>query len=213
VNLLAALAVVAALTSPAAATCEVTDAQLTWGFKESFRSYISSSIANGEWTVSDGATYDTPAFGFAGGTGAVPGTVAFPGSIEFTGHGGILDTTIANPQLVLDGSSTATLLLDVSGTTQEGQPVDERAVPFATVDVSTGLTDAPAELTAAGAAAFGTYPAGEELDPLTVTLPEGCSVGEPGNPGLVVGAVGIAAAALAIAWWVWQHRKKSRLIR
>ena len=37
---------------------------------------------------------------------------------------------------MLDGSSRATLLLDVSGTTQQGAEVDEKAVPFASVDIS-----------------------------------------------------------------------------
>ncbi|HEV8012740.1 MAG TPA: HtaA domain-containing protein, partial [Pontimonas sp.] len=32
--------------------CQVEDVSITWGFKESFRSYISSSIANGSWEVS-----------------------------------------------------------------------------------------------------------------------------------------------------------------
>src|SRR5690606_23738697 len=42
--------------------CTVTDAELVWGYKESFRSYISGSIAHGEWTVADGAAYETPNF-------------------------------------------------------------------------------------------------------------------------------------------------------
>ncbi len=63
------------LTIPAKVTtaaegCPVDDATLTWGFKETFRSYISGSIANGEWTVADGATYETPDFGWSDGTGA-----------------------------------------------------------------------------------------------------------------------------------------------
>lgn len=176
--MIGALALAVVLTA-APATCTVEDASITWGFRESFRSYISGSIANGQWTVKDGATYSTPDFGFSGGAGSLTdgvGTLAFPGGIEFTGHGGILDTTIANPQLRFDGTDTATLLLDVTGTTQEGAPVDEKAVEFATVDLARGavdggsyaLVDAPATLTSEGAKAFGTYEAGTALDPLTV---------------------------------------------
>ena len=51
-------------------------------------------------------------------------TIAFAGAIRFTGHGGILDTTVANPVIKWSGG-TGTLYLDVSGTTQEGDPVDE----------------------------------------------------------------------------------------
>lgn len=173
-------AVLVGAPAAAAETCTVEDATLTWGFKESFRSYISGTIANGEWTVGDGATYETPDFGWSGGTGSLvdgTGSVAFEGSIRFTGHAGILDTTVANPQLRLE-EGEVTLLLDVSGTTQGGLPVDEKSVEFATLeqftakqgDDSVVINQASAVLTAAGAAAFGTYAAGDELDPISATL-------------------------------------------
>ncbi|MGV8876288.1 MAG: HtaA domain-containing protein, partial [Rhodoglobus sp.] len=53
------------------ATCSVSDAAITWGVKESLRSYISGTIAHGEWTVSDGASYSTPNFGWSDGAGAL----------------------------------------------------------------------------------------------------------------------------------------------
>ena len=205
--MIAALALAAALA--ASPVCTVDDATMTWGFKESFRSYISGTIANGEWTVSDGATYETPYFGFSGGTGSLDGgvgTVSFGGSIEFTGHGGILDTIVSNPQIVFDGSDTATLLLDVSGTTQEGEPVDLDAVEFATVkldaleqDDAIVLTEAATTLTADGAAAFGTYEAGEALDPIAATIPvaSGCAtVTDRSGVTLLIGA---AFAAIVVA--------------
>jgi hypothetical protein len=190
-------------------TCTVDDATITWGFKESFRSYISGTIANGQWTVADGATYTTPDFGFSGGSGTLTagkGTISFPGSIEFTGHGGILDTTVANPQLRFDGSGTATLLLDVKGTTQQGAPVDEKAVEFATVGLDGGVVEggsyrvdaAPATLTAAGSAAFGTYTAGTTLDPITVAFaasPE-CAPQRSFGPTVVLVMVGGGFAVL-----------------
>jgi hypothetical protein len=185
--------------SPAAAQapgCDVAAATLTWGFKESFRAYIDGSIANGEWTVADGATYDTPTFGFPDGTGLLTGRplegqVDFPGSVRFTGHGGILDTTIANPVLVFDGDDTAVLLLDVSGPTMEGDQVSVAATPFLTVDL-TGqdlavapdgtitIDEAPTTLTADGEAAFPNYPAGTEFDPISATIPVGdCAFTDP----------------------------------
>lgn len=169
----------------AAGDCAVTDASLVWGFKEAFRSYISGSIANGEWTTAGGATYATPDFSWADGTGDIDpetgaGLLAFTGSIEFTGHGGILDTTVADPQVRFDDAGSATLLLDVSGTTQAGDEISEVGVEFASVDLGAAtrtvdgstltFTGAPTVLLPAGAEAFGTYEAGEEFDPITVTI-------------------------------------------
>jgi hypothetical protein len=188
VAVLVAIAVASGPAAGAADTCTVTGSDLTWGFKESFRSYIYSTIANGQWTVSDGATYETPSFGFTNGSGSYDppsgkGTVDFSGTIEFTGHGGILDTIVANPHVRFADASTAYLLLDVSGTTQEGAEIAEQTVEFARIDLAAAAVDvtgdtlhivnAPATLTANGAHAFGTYPAGEPLDPVTLTISTG----------------------------------------
>jgi hypothetical protein len=169
------------VTRAAGSTCEISDATITWGVKESLRSYISGTIANGEWAVSDGATYETPNFSWNAGSGQLAagnGTLAFDGSLRFIGHDGILDTTLSALELRFDGSTTGHLIFDVSGTTQDGTPVDETGVEFADIDTSgftvaggtATLAAAPATLTEAGSAAFGTYPAGEELDPITVTF-------------------------------------------
>ena len=197
--------------------CTVEASSLAWGFKESFRSYISGSIANGEWTVADGATYETPLFGWTDGEGHYDpatgeGVLAFQGSIEFTGHGGILDTTVANPVIEFVDGDSAVLLLDVSGTTQEGKPVDQAGVEFADIDLSSAtvvqagavltVTDAPATLSAPGAAAFGTYPAGEELDPLsfTLTIDEACATA---SAPVEVGGENSAATAPDLGWLAW----------
>ena len=158
--------------------CPVAAAELDWGFKESFRAYL-DGVADGGWTVLDGATYETPLFGFtgAGGYDATSGDadLAFTGSVRFTGHGGVLDTTIANPRVVIDGDR-AVLLLDITGTTQAGEPVSQPGVEFAELDLAAAeqlgggdliaLSGIPATLTPAGSAAFGTYGAGEALDPI-----------------------------------------------
>ncbi len=172
--------------------CTVEGAELDWGFKESFRAYIDGSIANGEWTTADGATYETPLFGFTGTGGYDAETgdadVAFAGSVRFTGHGGALDTTIANPRVVIDGER-AVLLLDISGTTQSGETAAQTGVEFAELDLAAAeqgdggdlvaFTGVPAVLTAAGAAAFGTYPAGEALDPLDLRMTVDSACVEP----------------------------------
>lgn len=162
--------------------CEVTDASLVWGFKETFRAYIDGSIANGEWTTEGNASYATPNFTWSDGAGGADEEgaldVAFSGAVRFVGHGGVLDTTVENPRVLIDGDR-AVLLLDVNGTTQSGDPVNEVGVEFAELDLTTAtrthegdtltIADIPAVLTADGSAAFGTYPAGESLDPLTLT--------------------------------------------
>ncbi len=197
-----------------AEACSVDGARLDWGFKESFRSYIDGSIANGEWTTAGDAGYETPAFFWTDGSGdydveSGTGVVGFDGSVRFTGHGGVLDTTIANPRFERDGD-TGILLLDVMGTTQDGRDLTRVAVPFASLDLSgiesatadgvVGLRDVPASLTPEGAEVFGTYEAGEALDPVTLTLPVGCSDGAPAE--VSASAADLAGTALPV-WLIW----------
>lgn len=206
--------------------CDVTDATLSWGFKESFRAYIDGDIANGEWTTADGATYETPSFGWSDGTGRYDpatgtGVIAFTGSVHFTGHDGLLDTTIADPVIRLDGSS-AVLLLDVSGPTMQGEQIDQHDVEFvalSSVEVVGGdavrTLDAETMLTDDGAIAFPNYAAGEAFDPVAVSMTVGkaCAAPSEGGDGgdliepqadttaLTVGVVlgGIVLGLLAVA--------------
>jgi len=182
-------AVPAPVASAQAPGCDVESATLEWGFKESFRAYIDGSIANGEWTVADGATYTTPTFGFSAEAGRLDprgpvGSVDFPGSVRFTGHGGVLDTTIARPVLIFRGADEdALLLLDVSGPTMDGGEVAVTATPFVTIDLTgqdlapvdgvVTIDAAPTTLTADGEAAFANYPAGTAFDPLSAALDVG----------------------------------------
>jgi hypothetical protein len=199
-------------TNPVAqAACTIEDASLDWGFKESFRAYISGSIAHGEWTVADGATYATPLFGWSDGSGALPdgsGEVSFSGSVRFSGHDGILDTTVANPTVRIVDRESAMLLLDVTGTTQQGEPVDASQVEFAELELPpatvaadrTTFVDVPAVLTASGAEAFGTYEAGTELDPLTLSYvaPADCELASPGPPAWLGWALGGTVAVVGV---------------
>ncbi|WP_062069105.1 HtaA domain-containing protein [Demequina sediminicola] len=161
----------------------VADAELAWGFKSGFRAYVESTTANGEWEL-EGVTEEDGIFTWATGQAVLDpedstGAVSTEGSVRFTGHGGALDTTIANPTVELSADG-AYLLLDVSGTTQSGEDVTQDAIRFAELDLesatvttdgnTTTVSDIPAALTEAGAVAFGTYPTGEELDTITVTL-------------------------------------------
>ena len=182
--MLSALALVTALVAGPAPACVATEGGVDWGFKESFRAYLSGSIANGEWTTDGGIGYATPAFTSDELTGEVAldtlsGRLAVDGAIRFTGHEGILDTTVSNLRLELDGQRLE-LVLDVRGTTQEFIEVDTADVLFATGDLTAAewtagqggllLSGIPLTLTEQGAEAFGTYPAGEPLDPLDLRV-------------------------------------------
>ncbi|MFD1859268.1 hypothetical protein EHW97_02270 [Aeromicrobium camelliae] len=179
-----------------AGQCEITGGSLSWGVKESFRAYISGTIANGGWEVSDGASYETPTFTWSPATGSIDpetgaGSVSFTGSVRFTGHDGILDMTLANPTVEFSEDGHATLLLDTRGTDTSGNvavDVTQESVAdlgtIGPVDVASGsaaFTDVPVALSATGAPAFADfYQPGEALDPLTLTFETGpCEDEEP----------------------------------
>ncbi|RLV54978.1 hypothetical protein D9V41_14295 [Aeromicrobium phragmitis] len=188
----------AATAEPSAGRCEITGGSLTWGVKESFRAYISGTIANGGWEVSDGASYETPTFGWSPATGSIDrdtgaGSVSFTGTVRFTGHDGILDMTLANPTVEFAEDGHATLLLDTRGTDTSGevavdvtqQPVADLGV-IGPVDPTSGtmtFTDVPVALSEAGAPAFADfYQPGEALDPLTLVVEVApCGGEEPGD--------------------------------
>lgn len=207
--------------------CAVEDVSITWGFKESFRSYISSSIANGSWEVYGDVGYEIPEFTFTGSSGFLApdrslGEVGFTGGIVFSGHDGILETSLQNPELVVTGPREATLVLDVTGDTMEEVSVNQQNVDFAsvtwdgsweTVDADQGVwrvVDAEVTLTQVGSEAFGTYPAGEVLDPMsfTLSLTPGCLEDDgPSIWWIPGGAVAIAAGLSALALAIRRGRK------
>jgi len=158
-------------------------------------------------------------FSWATGTGAVDpealvGTVMFGGSVRFTGHGGALDTTLANARIEFAGD-VGYLVFDVTGTTQAGEAVAQHDVRFAQFALTPSvrdaagitLTDAATTLTPAGAAAFGTYSAGEQLDPVSasIALPSGCAAAAQSSSGSGATEVTAAGAELtsddtALVW-------------
>ena len=85
----------------------IKSANLGWGVRDSFRNYVRGGIANGSWEL-NGTSYSSDAFNWSNGTGTFKGgkgSISFSGSVRFTGHHGILDTTIANPRLEINGNS------------------------------------------------------------------------------------------------------------
>lgn len=207
--------------------CAITDWRAQWGVKESFRAYLSSSIAGGEWITQGNVDYETPLFQFRGTSGSVSedllaGELSSTGSLRFIGHDGLLDQTLSEPRVRL-GQDQWELVFNVSGDTQEGVSVDAADVAFVTIDVSQARVDAEAgvweltagktQLTSAGAEAFGTYPPGEPFDPIdmTLTTQPGC-LAPPGTSGLFLGlAVGsllsVTLAIVLVRKWRGQERQ------
>ncbi|QTH59507.1 HtaA domain-containing protein [Corynebacterium hindlerae] len=165
-----------------AGVCSATDgkgisqASLSWGVKESFRSYISGNIAKGSWET-NGTTYSGGNFVWNGNAGAVTGNngvIQYTGAVRFTGHDGVLDLNIADPEVQFDGNS-GTLFANVRSSDMDGNSRDFGRVALATLSTQpTGTGDslnltATTALTSEGAKAFADfYPAGIELDPITV---------------------------------------------
>ncbi|MFT4210649.1 MAG: HtaA domain-containing protein [Microbacterium sp.] len=240
VSAVAAIAVPLLLAGPASAAgsvaaetsageCTVAGGDLTWGFKESFRAYISGTIANGTWTEIAPATYSTPDFSWPATDGSYDpatgaGEISFSGGIEFTGHDGLLDTTIANPTLVLAADGTAQLLLDISGLSMDDALAGNTdnvqtyvQTPFVSLDVtSTPLTvgddtisgtAVPTAITAEGFEAFGNYEAGTAFDPVTFTIALSCAAAETATPTASATETLLAdddmTVDLAATAWVW----------
>ena len=168
----------AANKAPAAsADGKVASADLGWGVRDSFRNYIRGGIANGSWDL-NGTTYSDNAFQWAKGTGSFKdgkGSISFTGSVHFTGHHGILDTTISNPRLEINGK-TAVLYATVVGNDMDGKSQNYGEVALLNVDVSglqvsgdkISISGAGTTITAEGAKAFaGFYEAGKDMAPLS----------------------------------------------
>ena len=168
----------AANKAPAAsADGKVASADLGWGVRDSFRNYIRGGIANGSWDL-NGTTYSNNAFQWAKGTGSFKdgkGSISFTGSVHFTGHHGILDTTISNPRLEINGK-TAVLYATVVGNDMDGKSQNYGEVALLNVDVSglqvsgdkISISGAGTTITTEGAKAFaGFYEAGKDMAPLS----------------------------------------------
>ena len=227
------------VTTVPAGECAISVASLKWGFKENFRVYL-EGIAKGGWEL-DGVEYIFPDFVWAAGTGSYSastraGLVDFGGTVRFHGHEGALDTTIRNARLEFAGD-IGYLVFDVAGETQGGQAVDVTAVRFAEFSLAgvnpedgvLTLDSLPVTLTAAGADAFGTYPVGEQLDPVSALVEVGADCGQaapveppattpseepaPGADGgiapvvWILGGIALLALLALIIWLIARRRR------
>jgi hypothetical protein len=206
--------------------CDVRSWEITWGFKESFRSYLTGTIANGGWETSGNISYTTPYFTLTGSSGYLNtegdrGDITGFGRIDFTGHEGFLDQRISGPKFVIESPSRGALYFAVSGDTQEGVSVDEVSVRFAEVNIQRYSVDpgagvwavvsAPVVLTEDGAAAFGTYPAGESMDPIDIQIRVAPNCLERNNlVALWLVGVGSVVAVVMITRLVWRRLQERK---
>ena len=163
---------------------------LEWGVKDSFRNYITGSIAQGSVRATAPASQaadGTITFGGGSGSGdAEDATLGFSGAVAFTGHelagSPALRVTIADPSIVIE-DGVGHLVANVTSRSLDGaEDVVHPRVRLARLDLSgVGVRDGrlvgidvPATLTADGVPAFADfYAAGEPLDPVTFSVPVG----------------------------------------
>ncbi|MFI7024012.1 HtaA domain-containing protein [Micromonospora sp. NPDC049900] len=197
----ASLAVVAPAT---AAPADVTAGSLDWGFKSSFRAYVSTGNGNPPIAVADGATRNadgTFKFPVAGGTydsatGAT--TVNYGGTVVFSYPSHFFKITLANPTVVVDGAGGSLLAdvdLEVSGGGFEPVQIEQAAIatlgtggtnPTVSGD-SVSWSNLTTTLTETGASAFaGFFTAGTALDPTSFTFTTGTGGGGPATPSVTV---------------------------
>lgn len=149
---------------------------LSWGIKSSFIAYLGTAAANGTITPSNGAARSGSGFTWGTGSGVLePGaTVSFPGSVHLTAHDGVLDLTLSNLRVSASSATAGTLIADISSQDMSGNDASGTNVNLASLTFSQladGRANASATITADGAVAFsGFYEAGDELDPLTITM-------------------------------------------
>ncbi|WP_079025401.1 HtaA domain-containing protein [Streptomyces yangpuensis] len=181
----------ALLPATAARAGTVQGGRLDWGIKSSFQSYVTGPVAKGGFKLKSGAaTVGGSLFRFHSATGSYdPATGAFEasysGGVTFQGHqkpDGVyeLDMTVSRPTVRISGGG-GTLYVDVSSKAKDtGTVSNQSQVPFATLGVGginmkggaspLTLTNIAVTLTAQGAQAFaGYYPAGAQLDPLSLS--------------------------------------------
>ncbi|WP_395573892.1 HtaA domain-containing protein [Streptomyces sp. BK79] len=153
----------------------IEDGAVDWGVRRTFREYVTGDIADGKWTLTAGAQDGGALFRFPGGEGTYDDgglTAAFEGAVRFTGAHG-LDLSLSGVRAVVkDGRGT--LYADVRSPGLNGAKVPLVTFTAGELKPADGLvtvTEAPARLTARGARAFGgMYPAGTEMDPVSLAV-------------------------------------------
>ncbi|WP_314615808.1 HtaA domain-containing protein [Streptomyces stackebrandtii] len=185
--------------SATAGTSGLRTAAVDWGVRRTFREYVTGAIAQGKWTLADGAQDGGALFRFPAGKGTYDAKeqtldASFAGSVRFTGAH--LDLTLAEVTAKVTGGK-GTLSADVTsaGTTTKAVPlVTFTARDFAPKNGLAAVTEAPATLTEGGAKAFGgMYKAGTAMDPVSLAVTVDAAAKLPALPDLGSGATSSAA--------------------
>ena len=151
------------------------DGAVDWGVRRTFREYVAGDIARGAWKLSAGAEDGGALFRFPDGEGTFENgdlSASFKGAIRFTGKDG-LDLALSGVRVTItDGKGT--LYATVRGSGADGEKIPLVTFTAKKPVVKDGLVrivEAPTELTARGAKAFGgMYPAGTRMDPVSVAV-------------------------------------------
>ncbi|MFB7127906.1 HtaA domain-containing protein [Kitasatospora sp. NPDC056273] len=167
---------------------------LDWGVKASFRSYIEGPASQGgAIELTGGATRNADGtFHFGLANAAYDLTThalssSFTGGVHFTAHHGALDVALSDLRITTSGT-TGTLTADTASKESVGAADVTRRddVPLVTFTVArdtTNGTPAAAKLTEQGARAFaGFYPAGADMDPLSLLLKQSPATTPPTVP-------------------------------
>ena len=145
-------------------------ATLSWGVKQSFRSYVEMSggtiaVAAGAARTGDGLVAFAAAAesDLAVDGGALLGTGRFPGEVSFQAHGGMLSVALFDPGIEAGADGATLTVADSVG----------RRVVFAKLDLAgmaagpDGAVSLPATITLDGMFILGDhYPPGTVLDPV-----------------------------------------------
>ncbi|KAB1980470.1 hypothetical protein F8144_33610 [Streptomyces triticiradicis] len=155
----------------------IEDGAVDWGVRRTFREYVTGPVAAGRWALASGARDGGALFRFPAGEGTYDRKkhvlkADFHGSVRFTGRQG-LDLGLGGLRVTV-AEGRGTLYADVTSADLTGKKVP--LVSFGAEDLAPKdgllqLVEAPSELTARGAEAFGgMYRAGTEMDPLTLSI-------------------------------------------
>ncbi|UUN26572.1 HtaA domain-containing protein [Streptomyces sp. FIT100] len=166
------------------------DAAVDWGVRRTFREYVTGSIAQGKWTLADGAEDGGALFRFPRGKGSYDPEkqtldADFAGSVRFTGKD--LDLTLGKVSVRVEkGKGTLSADVTSGGATTKAVPlITFVAGDFAPKGGLARLTEAPATLTEGGSTAFNSlYRAGTEMDPISLAVAVDAKAHLPALPDL-----------------------------
>ncbi|SDS27464.1 HtaA domain-containing protein [Corynebacterium timonense] len=187
----------------------VTSGSVEWGVRTSFRNYIEGNIARGQIEMLSPASRTGGGFEFPVASSALSssssGQINFAGGVRFTGHSGVLDMTLQNPILVVNGTKAElrvdyrTLEYNGMQTHEPGKLLTGTEAVFATITLSspadfsadTVTLNGTAQLASQATEVFGGfYQPGEELDPISISLSLGTAHGPAPKPKYSLGGGG-----------------------